>query len=66
MVRYSCYQTIIVHIGERWMAHPYRQSLHRDSLISGQMKRSNYKLIRFIAFRYFHLKVTTIIFDKVL
>ena len=50
MVRYSCYQTIIVHIGERWMAHPYRQSLHRDSLISGQMKRSNYKLMRFIAF----------------
>ena len=31
-------------------------SFHRDSVISGQMKRSNDKLIRFIAFQYFPLK----------
>ena len=57
MVRYSCYQSIIVHIGERWMADSCTPiSFHRDSVIRREMKRSNDKLTRFIAFQYFPLK----------
>ena len=57
MVRYSCYQSIIVHIGERWMADSCTPiSFHRDSVIRREMKRSNDNLIRFIAFQYFPLK----------